>query len=51
MKKVKFEIGLFWSYLFGNGTKKIYKTIDGGFTSGLLIYESKKNSLINWPKT
>ena len=41
MRNVKFVIDLFSSYLIGNGTKKIYKTIDGGITCVVIIYKSK----------
>ena len=40
MRNIKFVIGLFSSYLIGNGTKKIYRTIDGGNTCSF-FYESK----------
>ena len=41
MRNVKFVIGLFSSYLIGNGIKKIYKTIDGGVTCSIFMCGSK----------
>ena len=41
MRNVKFVIGLFSSYLIGNGIKKIYKTIDGGITCSIFMCGSK----------